>query len=343
MSDSDEADVEESVGSAIPDASLPDEVVIVPPEAAGQRLDVFLAEKFPLFSRTLLRKAIAAEGVTIGAFHPRAAFRVQPGQEVRVVLPERPTDGPRPEKVPLEILYEDECLVAVNKRPGMVVHPAKGHWSGTLVAGLAYHFEHLSTVGGPTRPGIVHRLDRDTSGVIIIAKTDRAHLALNLQFENRTPEKEYFAIVVGRIDRDRDVIDAPIGAHPYHREKMAIRHDDPTSRPARTFYEVAERFDGFTAVRAFPKTGRTHQIRVHLASIGCPVLCDKQYGGRSKITRGEVRARREDEVVLLGRSALHARRLKVIHPLTQQPIEFEAPVPDDIAGVLEELRKYRPG
>lgn len=317
------------------------EIRIVPPAAAGTRLDVFLAAEFPLFSRTLLRKAIAAEDVAIGGFHPRAAYKLQAGQEVRIVLPERPTTGPQPENVPLDILYEDEVLIAINKRPGMVVHPAKGHWKGTLVAGLAYHFEHLSTIGGPTRPGIVHRLDRDTSGVIVIAKTDRAHLALNLQFENRTPEKEYFAIVVGRVDRDRDTIDAPIGVHPYHREKMTIRSDHPTSRPAKTFYEVVERFDGFTSVKCFPKTGRTHQIRVHLAHLGWPILCDKQYGGRSKITRGEIRARREDDVVLLDRAALHARRLKLIHPLTQAPIEFEAPIPDDIARVVDELRAYR--
>jgi 23S rRNA pseudouridine1911/1915/1917 synthase len=315
--------------------------VVVPPEAAGTRLDVFLAEQFPLFSRTQLRKAIADEQVTIEEFHPRAAFKVQPGQKVLVRLPEKPPEGPQPENVPLNILYEDEALIVVNKPPGMVVHPAKGHWRGTLVAGLAYHFEQLSTIGGPTRPGIVHRLDRDTTGVIVVAKTDRAHMSLNAQFEARTPEKEYFCIVVGGPSRDRDLIDAPIGMHPYQREKMAIRTDHDSSRHARTFYEVAERFAGFAAVRAFPHTGRTHQIRVHLTHIGCPIVCDRQYGGRSTITRGELRDRRENDEVVLTRMALHARRLKIMHPLRQEPIEFEAPLPDDISGLLAELRQWR--
>lgn len=315
--------------------------VIVGPEQAGKRLDVFLAEQFPLYSRTHLRKAIAAEDVTIEGFHPRSAFKLKVGQKVLIKLPERPIVGAKPEELPLEIVYEDEAIIVVNKRPGMVVHPAKGNWKGTLASALAFHFEQLSTIGGPTRPGIVHRLDRETSGVMIVAKTDRAHMSLNHQFETRIPEKEYFAITIGSPDHDRDVIEAPIGIHPYQREKMAVRHDHPSARPARSFYEVAERFAGFAAVRVWPKTGRTHQIRVHMTHIGCPILCDKQYGGRAKITLGEIRDRREDEEVVLTRTALHARRLKVLHPLTSQPIEFEAPIPADIESVLGHLRSYR--
>ena len=224
----------------------------------------------------------------------------------------------------------------------MVVHPARGHWSGTLASALQFHFGgQLSNSGGPTRPGIVHRLDRDTSGVILVAKHDLAHGQLAEQFQTRAIEKEYFAIVAGVPVRDRDVIDAPIGMHPHHREKMAIRRDAPDSRPAETFYEVLERFDGFAAVRVLPKTGRTHQIRVHLDHIGCPVLCDRQYGGRARITRGEIRRDRTDETVMLDRQALHARRLRFTHPNTGATIEVEAPLPTDLVAVLTELRSYR--
>lgn len=315
---------------------------IVEPEHAGCRLDVFLARQFPEFSRAQLRRAIDAGGVSLNGRTAKAGQRLKGGERLVMALPEIPRPGPIPEDIPLEILFEDEHLAAINKPPGMVVHPAKGHWSGTLTAALAFHFQQLSGAGGPTRPGIVHRLDRDTSGVLIVAKTDAAHYALAEQFAKRTVEKEYFAIVVGAIDRDRDLIDMPIGAHPYQREKMAIRRDHPTSRPAQTMYEVAERFDGFAALRVKPKTGRTHQIRVHLAAVGCPVLCDKQYGGRAEITQGEIRRQAENDLVLLNRQALHARRISLAHPATGAALSFEAPLATDMQTVLEELRAYRP-
>jgi 23S rRNA pseudouridine1911/1915/1917 synthase len=223
----------------------------------------------------------------------------------------------------------------------MVVHPAKGHWKGTLTSALQYHFNSLSGAGGPTRPGIVHRLDRDTSGVLVVAKTDQAHFALAEQFEARSTEKEYFAITVGVPDRDRDIIDQPIGIHPYQREKMAIRRDHPTSRPAQTFYEVVERFNGFAAVKVLPKTGRTHQIRVHLAHIGAPVLCDKLYSGRDRITRGELTRNSDDRDVILTRQALHAARLTLSHPATGERLEFVAPLTRDLQEVIEKLRHKR--
>jgi 23S rRNA pseudouridine1911/1915/1917 synthase len=315
--------------------------LVVEAAEAGARLDALLAEKFPLYSRMQLQRAIAAGGVTVNDRRPRSAFRLSSGDRVRIVLPEMAREGPRPENIPLDILFEDEYLTAVNKPPGMVVHPAKGHWSGTLASGLQYHFDRLSAAGGPTRPGIVHRLDRDTSGVLVVAKTDPAHFAIVAQFEQRTVEKEYFAVVIGGLNVDRDLIDRPIGAHPYQREKMAIRRDHSTAREAQTFYEVAERFDGFTALRVFPKTGRTHQIRVHLASIGCPVLCDRLYGGRARMARGEIRRQPDDEQVVLHRQALHARRIKLLHPHTGQPIEFEAPLADDLTAMLADLRQFR--
>ena len=308
-------------------------------DQAGQRLDCFLADQLPRFSRTGLRKAINAKGVTVDGQRTKAAYLLRAGQRVSVVLPPPPSEGPEPENIPLEILHEDPWLVVVNKPAGMVVHPAKGHWKGTLTSALAYHFGKLSSVGGPTRPGIVHRLDRETSGVILVAKTNEAHLALARQFEERSVHKEYNAVVVGLPDRDRDVIRAPIAAHPYQREKMAIRSDHATSRRAQSFYEVMERYRRLALLKVIPETGRTHQIRVHLAHIGHPVLCDRLYGGRSQITEGEIAGDSADSVVL-NRLALHAKCIQLKHPHTGEPCRFTAPGPDDLAHLLDLIRSH---
>jgi 23S rRNA pseudouridine1911/1915/1917 synthase len=312
--------------------------IVVPPGDEAARLDWFLARQFTMFSRVRLRRVINAAAVKVNGKREKASHKLHAGDRVHGTLPDLPREGPDPENIPLDILYEDELLAVVNKPPGMVVHPGRGHWEGTLTSALQFHFNQLSTTGGPRRPGIVHRLDRDTSGVIVIAKTDPTHMRLADQFERRVVEKEYFAIVCGVPDRDRDAIDLPIGAHPVNREKMAIRKDHATSKAAHTFYEVQERFKGFAALKISPKTGRTHQIRLHLAHIGYPVLCDKLYGGRSQITRGELRRDSTDETVLLTRQALHARRLKFLHPRSGEPIEVIAPLPADLEGVLAALR-----
>jgi 23S rRNA pseudouridine1911/1915/1917 synthase len=318
--------------------------LLVEASESGQRLDAFLAGHFGQYSRVHLRRVITAGGVTVDGRGGKPAYRLREGQRVSIVLPEIPREAPQPEDIPLDVLYEDDHLVAVNKPPGMVVHPARGHWSGTLASALQYRFgSALSGSGGPSRPGIVHRLDRDTSGVILVARSDQAHSNLATQFAERSIEKEYFALVVGSPDRDRDIIQRAIGVHPQRREKMAIRRDESASRSAETFYEVLERFEGFAALRLLPKTGRTHQLRVHLSHIGCPVLCDRQYGGRARITRGEIRRDADDTLVLLGRQALHARRLRFAHPATGQTLEIEAPLADDIQAVLVELRGYRGG
>jgi 23S rRNA pseudouridine1911/1915/1917 synthase len=307
----------------------------------GCRLDVFLAQNFPAYSRVHLRKVINADAVQVNRRRAKAAHKLRTGDRVSIVLPELPKKSHEPEDIPLDILYEDEWLAAINKPPGMVVHPAKGHWKGTLTSALQFHFDSLSGAGGPTRPGIVHRLDRDTSGVLVVAKTDQAHFSLAAQFESRSTEKEYYAITVGVPDRDRDIVDQPIGIHPYQREKMAIRRDHSTSRVAQTYYEVVERFTGFAAVKVLPKTGRTHQIRVHLAHIGCPVLCDKLYSGRDRITRGELTRNPDDREVILARQALHASRLTLAHPATGERLEFMAPTAEDMQRVLEVLRHAR--
>lgn len=324
--------------------SLSSEPVELTVEAAeaGHRLDAFLASRFPDYSRVHLRRVISAGGVIVDGRGGKPAYRLKTGQHVTIVLPEIPRQAPRPENIPLHILYQDEHLVVVNKPPGMVVHPARGHWAGTLASALQFHFgPTLSTTGGLSRPGIVHRLDRDTSGAILVARTDRAHFQLAQQFAHRLIQKQYFALVSGGPPHDRDWIDCPIGFHPRVREKMAVRRDDAQSRPAQTFYEVAERFEGFAAVRLLPKTGRTHQIRVHLHHVGCPVLCDRQYGGRSLLTRGEIRRDAGDTQILLQRQALHAQRLRFQHPATGETLEIEAPLPDDIAATLDALRRYR--
>jgi 23S rRNA pseudouridine1911/1915/1917 synthase len=306
---------------------------------AGKRLDAWLVAQFPQFSRSHLQRAIEAGLVLVGGERRKTAYKLLVGELVEVQSIDAPRPGPTPQAIPLSILYEDDDLVAVDKPPGMVVHPAKGHWEGTLASALAHHFgSQLSSTGGPTRPGIVHRLDRDTSGVLVVAKHDQAHDRLAAQFKDRTVEKEYWCIVHNVPDRDADVIDAPIGAHPHQRERMAIRADHPTSRPALTKYEVIERFPRFALVRALPKTGRTHQIRVHLTYAGYPILCDRLYGARAAQVTARELASNGDETVLLTRQALHAHRLKVTQPRTGAPLEFIAPLPSDMIAVIHCLR-----
>ena len=314
-------------------------------EHDGQRIDALLALLLNSYSRVFLRKVVQEHGARVDGELVKPSFRVQTGQVIVTQLPPPPDDGPQPENIPLSIIFEDESLIAINKPPGMVVHPAKGNWSGTLASALAYHFQQLSDVGGPTRPGIIHRLDRDTSGVILVAKSNAVHMKLAEQFEQRQVHKEYFALVIGKLELDCDIIQQPIGPHPFQRDKMAIRLEHPQSRDAETRYDVVQRFDGITAVKVQPKTGRTHQIRVHLDHIGAPVLCDRLYAGHARITRGEVlrrQARRDplqpgDEEVVLERQALHARRIEFTHPLSEQNLVLEAPLPADIQGVLDLL------
>ena len=315
--------------------------LVVALNEAGWRLDAFLAYHLNGHSRVVLRRAITAGGVQVDGRGTKPAYRLVPGQRVTLVVPEVPRECPQPEDIPLDIIYQDEWLAVVNKPPGMVVHPARGHWTGTMASAVQHHLGQLSSVGGPTRPGIVHRLDRDTSGLILVARNDQAHFKLAMQFEQRSIEKEYFAVVCGQPRLDRDLIDRPIGVHPHQRDKMAILPHSDEARSAQSFYEVEERFDGFATVRIHPRTGRTHQIRVHLNHIGCPVLCDRQYGGRAQITRGEIRRTPADTCVLLERQALHAYRLRVRHPKDDAVMQFEAPLPADIRGVIEELRVYR--
>lgn len=313
-------------------------------EESGMRLDSYLVKYFSKHSRVKLQRAIAAGGVTLDGGSAKSSTKLKAGQAVLFVPPEVEKEGPIPEDIPLDILYEDDDMVAINKPPAMVVHPAKGNWQGTLTSALAFHFKNLSSVGGPTRPGIVHRLDRDTSGVILVAKTDEAHQKLSKQFELRTVLKEYFAIVTPAPDRDRDVIDKPIGAHPYQREKKAIRENHSTSKNAWSYYEVVERFEGFASIKVKPKTGRTHQIRVHMAHVGSPVICDRLYSGRAALSLKQFdrRVQPEDDRVILNRQALHAHRIEFAHPVSGDAMKLTAPLAKDIEDMLTVLRQQRP-
>ena len=322
-------------------SSEPVELTVTAAET-GCRLDAFLAAHFPDYSRVHLRRVIMAGGVKIDGRGGKPAYRLKPEQCVSICLPEMPRESPRPENIPLEILYEDEHVAVVNKPPGMVVHPARGHWSGTLASALQFHFgPTLSAAGGLSRPGIVHRLDRDTSGAILVARNDLAHAKLR---SSSPPVRSRRSISRWSL-AVRHAIATSSTAPSVSIRTSARRWPSATTAskavPAQTFYETLERFDGFSAVQLQPKTGRTHQIRVHLNHIGCPVLCDRQYGGRSQITRGEIRRDPADELILLDRQALHARRLRFLHPVSGEVIEVSAPLPADIAAVLAELRKYR--
>ncbi|WP_390621601.1 RluA family pseudouridine synthase [Roseimaritima sediminicola] len=314
----------------------------VPESVAGTRIDIFLAAAIDGYSREQLRRAVHQGAAQVDGRQVRPSFRLRTGQQIRFEVPEPPADGPLPENIPLDILYEDDGFVVVNKPAGMVVHPARGNWSGTLTSALAYHFQSLSDVGGPARPGIVHRLDRDTSGVILVAKTNAVHIDLAAQFADRTVEKEYLAIAAGRIDHDRDRIEAPIGRHPFQRDKMAIRENHATSKPASTFYEVIQRFSTVTYVRLRPKTGRTHQIRVHLDHIGNPILCDKLYSGHATRTLAQLlkRPAADDKTLVLQRQALHAHQLTIRHPQSGKPMTFTAPLHEDMQRTLDVLREH---
>lgn len=318
------------------------QTLMVSEEEHLERLDAFLVRHYPKFSRVKLQRAIAAKNVRVDGQQAKSSTRIKREQKVEFLPPQSEPECTIPEDIPLNILYEDDHLVAINKPPSMVVHPAKGHWSGTLTAALAFHFQQLSTIGGATRPGIVHRLDRDTSGVILVAKSDTAHINLASQFEKRVVEKEYFAIVSPAPNHDRDIIDKPIGAHPYQREKKAIRIGHSTSRLASSFFEVIERYQGFASVRVKPKTGRTHQIRVHMAHIGCSVLCDRLYSGRAKLQLNDLTRKSEDQMTLLERQALHARNIKFKHPVDGRDMSISAPIPDDIEKTEQAIQKHRP-
>jgi len=310
------------------------------------RFDQYLVTAFTGHSRSAFKEAIDHGTALVNGKPAKASYKVRAGDHIQVTLPVTPHLLPQPENIPLDLLYEDEYLAVINKPADMVVHPAKGNWSGTLVNALRYHFQHLSGINGDYRPGIVHRLDRDTTGAILIAKEEQTHRALSLQFEHRRVYKEYHALCQGVLDRDSDYVEKAIGHDPHDRTKMAAFNyvdEERDIKPACTFYEVIERYDGYTYAKAYPKTGRTHQIRVHLASVGCPVLADKAYSTRDKLLLSHLtRTVVEHDEVLLQRQALHAHVLRFQHPILGTWIEAVAPLPMEMLRTMEALREYRP-
>ena len=326
-----------------PELSNTPDSFVVKARMVGKRIDAYLTGRFPDYSRSVFQKVIEAEAVLVNGQPVKASYRVRLGDEIRVWLPELADEIPAPEDIPIEIMYEDEGFTVVNKPPGMVTHPSKGHWTGTLVNALQFHYDSLSTLAGEHRPGIVHRLDRDTSGLLIVAKDDRAHRHLALQFEERTIRKEYLALVSGVPQRDSDYVERLIGPHPTNREKMAIRLPEDGGKSAVTYYEVIERFRGYAYVRCKPLTGRTHQIRVHLAHVGHPIVADKLYSGRDRLTLADLIGpdAPDADKVILDRQALHAHTLHLTHPFTNEELNLTAPLPDDIAGALAALRTHR--
>jgi 23S rRNA pseudouridine1911/1915/1917 synthase len=309
--------------------------VVTDEEAAGQRLDRWLAWRFPAESRARLQSLIAAAAVRVDGRPPRPALRLKAGQTIEVDWPEPEPAVPQPEALPLTIVHEDADLLVVDKPAGLVVHPGAGATGGTLVNALLHHVRDLSGVGGVLRPGIVHRLDRGTSGLLVVAKHDAAHRDLSHQFAERAVSKEYLALVLGTPRRKEGTVDAAIGRHPVDRKKMSVLRRG--GREARSTYRVLEALDGSALLRVRIHTGRTHQIRVHLASLGHPVAGDSVYGGL-RLPRCRRAASRE-ALQSLTRPALHAAHLSFRHPATGARLTFDSPLPPDLASVVERLRE----
>ena len=294
-------------------------------EAEGERIDAFVARNIPDLTRSAVQKLLEKGSVLSGGKPLRKNDRTVSGQELEVLLSDPEPVDILPQNIPLDVVYEDEDVIVVNKPVGLVVHPAPGHPDGTLVNALLYHCgTSLSGINGELRPGIVHRIDRDTSGLIIAAKNDAAHLALAAQLQDHSLARTYEAVAVGNLKEDSGTIDAPIGRHPVDRKKMAI--DWKNGKRAVTHYTVLGRYPGYTYVECRLETGRTHQIRVHMASIGHPLLGDVVYGSK-KPWPG------------LAGQCLHARKLRFVHPSTGKLVEVECPLPDWFEKVLKQIDK----
>ena len=298
---------------------------VLRPGDDGQRLDAFLAQRLPDLSRARIQRLIAEGRVTVDAERVRPSRRLAAGQTVVVALPAPTSDALEPQPAPLSVVHEDADLVVVDKPPGLTVHPAAGQPDGTLANALVAHYPDVADIGGPGRAGIVHRLDKGTSGLLVAAKNEASHDGLTAQFKDRLVSKRYVALVVGSPSEERAVIDAPVGRHPRQRQRMAVVSD---GRPAATPYRVLERYRGYTLVEASPKTGRTHQVRVHFASIGHPLAGDATYGRR---------------LPELDRQFLHAAFLAFRHPRSGETVEVRSELPADLRRFLESLEVMAAG
>ena len=300
------------------------EEYLVPEEQAGERIDKFLTESCPDFSRSFLQKLLKSGLVDVNGKAVKSSYRLSAGEAVSFEVPEAVEAEIKAENIPLDILYEDEDLILINKPKGMVVHPAAGHYEGTLVNGLMYHCkDQLSGINGVMRPGIVHRIDMDTTGVLVVCKNDFSHNSIAEQLKVHSITRKYYAIVYGNIKEDEGTVHAPIGRHQTDRKKMSI--NSKNGRDAITHYRVLERFGQYTYIECQLETGRTHQIRVHMTSLGHPLLGDEVYGPSKQPFH-------------LQGQTLHAGVLGFIHPRTGNYMEFQAPLPEYFEELLRKLR-----
>ncbi len=291
-------------------------------EDDNERLDHYLAEELNEISRTYIQKLIKDGNVTVDGKYKKPSYLVKEGESILAVVPEAEPLRIKAQNLPIDIVYQDESLAVINKPQGMVVHPAPGNYEGTLVNGLLYHLDNLSSINGVIRPGIVHRLDKDTSGLIVVAKTDIAHRALSNELKDHKIVREYIALLHGRLKEEKGTIDAPIGRDTSNRKKMAVIYKN--SKPAITHYQVLKYYDKYTLVRVRLETGRTHQIRVHLSKIGHPVVGDPVYSN----------GKNEFGIAV---QLLHAGRIEFTHPVTGMKLEFKAPCPDLFKEILSKL------
>ena len=312
--------------------SIDNPVFIVSAQQAGQRLDRFLASQLPDMSRTHIQLLMEEGRVLVDGSAMKPSHRIEQGATVTLEIPPLPLPGVDPEEIPLEILYEDRDLAVLNKPAGMIVHPGAGADSGTLVAALLHRFggmEGLSTVGGPLRPGIVHRLDKGTSGVIVVALTNEAHLKLIEEFRERRVRKTYLALLHGKLKGEVGSVDLPVARDLKRRSRMTARRRD--GREARTDWRVLLRLENFTLIEADLHTGRTHQIRVHFSALGSPVVGDTLYGAPRQERVGA------ELLPPLGRNFLHAARIAFVHPMTGKRVDVRAPLPIDLVSYLKNL------
>jgi 23S rRNA pseudouridine1911/1915/1917 synthase len=312
--------------------------IIVNAPDRGKRLDFLVSAVLPDCSRSFAAELIRSGWIRVCDGVKKAGYRVRIGDEISAVIPPPAVTANCAESIPLHILHEDPAIIVINKQPGLVVHPSPGHASGTLVNALLYHCPGMEAIGGELRPGIVHRLDRDTSGTLVIAKNAMAMKHLADQFKSRQVRKDYLALVYDVVSADSGTVSLPIGRHPVDRKRMSTQ--SRKTRTAETDWFVVERFNRATLLRVQIRTGRTHQIRVHCAAIHHPVVGDPVYGGRKNNSRAERLSSRVQALIQsAGRQMLHAWRLEFIHPVTETPVRFESLMPPDMAGILDCLRE----
>ena len=309
--------------------------ILVNEHESGRRLDVIIASHISDCSRSFSASLIQKGKILVQGEVKKPGYRVKTGDNISINIPAPEPILSEPEPHDIDILYEDKHIIVINKEPGLVVHPAPGHNKGTLVNRLLYHCPELEGIGGKLRPGIVHRLDKDTSGTIVAAKNDAAHINLAAQFKSRKIKKLYLALVHGVVKSKSGSISLPIGRHPSDRKKMSTI--SRKSRPAKTFWKVIERFNGATLLELDLKTGRTHQIRVHCAAINHPIVGDPIYGGK-KAAKKPLKKDTSNKTISATRQMLHAWRLEFTHPATGEAMSFESPIPQDMKKVIEILR-----